>query len=129
MIRVVLVDDEAAVRRGVRLRLDLEPDIAVVGESGDPFSACALVSSLAADVLVLDIEMPGLDGLTVASRLAASGPRAGVVILSLHDDEATRAAATAAGASAFVSKTSNDNVLVESIRHAARTAQERTTGD
>jgi two-component system response regulator DegU len=129
MIRVVLVDDDPSVRRGIRLRLELEPDIRVVGECGDatglPGSGCLVT----ADAVVLDIELPGHGGgIAATARLREALPRVPVIILTLHDDERTRADALAAGAAAFVSKTSDDSVLVNAIRQAAGAAANPSAG-
>ena len=123
-IRVILVDDETSVRKGVRLRLELEPDIEVVGEAADGPSAIHLAVLATPNVAVVDIEMPGEDGVAATAALRRTAPDTRVVILSLHDDDRTQARALAAGASAFVSKTGIDGELVECIRRAARAAHE-----
>ena len=123
-IRVILVDDEASVRKGVRLRLELEPDIEVVGEAADGPAAIDLVGLARPAVAVIDVEMPGQDGMAATAAIRSMAPGTYVVILSIHDDDRTQARALAAGAAAFVSKTSIDGALVESIRRAAQSAQE-----
>ena len=67
MIRLVLVDDQAAVRQGLRMRLLLEPDIAVIGEANSGKEALALVQQLCPDVVLMDIEMPDMDGISAAA--------------------------------------------------------------
>ena len=123
-IRVILVDDEARVRKGVRLLLELEPDIEVVGEAADGRTAIEVAHTARPHVAVLDIEMPGQDGIAVAAAMRRSLPGTAVVILSLHDDDRTRARALESGAAAFVCKTASDGVLVESIRRAAAPTQQ-----
>jgi DNA-binding NarL/FixJ family response regulator len=119
MIRVLLIDDEASVRRGVRFQLGLEADIEVVGEASDGLHASDLALSLSADVAVVDVGLPSLDGLAVASAIRAAAPGTRVVILTIHDDERTKCRSYEAGASAFVSKRATGSALVDSIRRAA----------
>jgi DNA-binding NarL/FixJ family response regulator len=118
MIRLLLVDDQPNIRRGLRMRLGLEPDIEVVGEAADGASALKLARLVAPDVVVMDVEMPGMDGIAATSQLRAGAPHCSVVILSLYDDATTRARAAEAGACAFVAKTRMDEALVEAIRTA-----------
>src|SRR3712207_1394256 len=104
-IRLLLVDDEPRGRAGLRVCLGLEPDIRVVGETGDGVEAMSLARALRPDVVLMDVDLPGLDGLTAAARLRAEGGCDGsVVILSLHDDSANRERASRAGCAAFVGK-------------------------
>jgi DNA-binding NarL/FixJ family response regulator len=120
MIRLLLVDDQPAVRRGLLMRLHLEPDIQVVGEASTGREALRLAQSLAPDVVLMDVEMPEMDGIeaTAALRLAVS--QSAVVILSIHDDAQTRGRAQAAGAVAFVEKRGATDSLLAAIRQAAR---------
>jgi DNA-binding NarL/FixJ family response regulator len=118
-IRVVLADDQPAIRQGLRLRLGLEPDIEIVGEAADGSDAVALAATLHPDVVVMDVTMPRLDGISATSQLLAQTPTSAVVILSLHDDEATRTRARHAGAAAFVAKHDADRLLLAAIREAA----------
>lgn len=118
MIRVVLVDDEPNVRRGLKMRLELTKEMAVVGESGNGETALALIHELQPDVVVMDIELPGQDGLTLTGRLCAEKPCPAIVILSMHDHAETRARARQAGAASFVSKHEKTSVLLQSIRDA-----------
>jgi len=123
-IRLLLVDDEPAILRGLRMRLALEPDVEVVGEAGDGVTALEQVQRLAPQVVLMDIEMPGLDGIAATSELSARPAAPAVVMLSMHDDAATVARALAAGAAAFVAKHSIDAVLLTAIRQAARGEEE-----
>jgi DNA-binding NarL/FixJ family response regulator len=118
MIRILLVDDQPNIRRGLRMRLGLEPDIEVVGEAGDGEAALRLAHIVSPDVVIMDVEMPVMDGITATTELRARAPRCSVVVLSLYDDAATRARAAAAGACAFVAKTKMDETLVDAIRTA-----------
>jgi DNA-binding NarL/FixJ family response regulator len=117
-IRVLLVDDEAPVLRGLRMRLALEPDISVVGEARNGCAAVELAHHLRPDVVLMDICMPVMDGITATRSLAARSPRPAVVVLSIHDDHATVSRARNAGAAAFVAKHRMDDGLVTAIRRA-----------
>ena len=120
MIRLLLVDDQPTVRRGLLMRLHLEPDIQIVGEASTGREALRLAQSLAPDVVLMDVEMPEMDGIeaTAALRLAVS--QSAVVILSIHDDAQTRGRAQAAGAVAFVEKRGATDSLLAAIRQAAQ---------
>ena len=116
MIKILLADEEARIRRGVRMRLLLEPDFVVVGETNDGWEALQLVRELRPDVVVMSIRLQGLDGLSVTERLHRDIPDCAVVILSLYDDLATRERTTLVGAAAFVSKQNPDGELIAAIR-------------
>ena len=119
MIRVLLVDDEELVRSGLRLILSTEPDLEVVAEAADGEQALALVELHQPDVVMLDIRMPGLDGIEVARRLAASGSPARVVVLTTFDNDDYVYGALRAGASGFLLKDAPATHLVSAIRAAA----------
>lgn len=121
MIHILLVDEVASVRQGVRMRLALEPDLVVVGEAGNGAEALQLVAKLQPDVVVTGIRFPELDGITMTARLRLNFPNCAVVILSLYDDAFNRERALQAGAAFFVSKQESDTILVEAIRLAATT--------
>ena len=120
MIRVLLVDDQAAVRKALRGRFRLEPDLTVVGEAGSGKEALTLVESVTPDVVVMDIEMPQMGGLEAITALRRVAPQSAVVILSIYADAPTRAQAQAAGAVAFVEKRETVDVLLSAIRQAAK---------
>lgn len=119
MIRVVLVDDERLVRRGLQMHLALEPDLVVIGEAGNGQEAIELVQAVAPDVVVMDITMPGLDGIATTACLRETMPSAAVIILTLHGDADTRARAGEAGAAAFVEKEGGIESLLKAIRAVA----------
>ena len=119
-IQVLLVDDEPKVLRGLRMRLGLEADIRVVGEAADGATGVDLASLLSPDVVLMDVNMPVLDGIAATRELIARVPQAAVVILSLHDDNGTIDRALAAGAVAFVAKQQMDGDLIGAIRDAAQ---------
>ncbi len=118
-IRLLLVDDEARVRQGLRMCMAGEPDFDVIGEAKEGAEALALASELHPDVVVLDVRMYGLDGLAAARELSATEPGIRLVILSMQDDTATRREAIASGASAFVGKEEGIARLFEVIRDVA----------
>jgi DNA-binding NarL/FixJ family response regulator len=122
-IRVLLVDDEARVLRGLRMLLGLEGDIAVVGEAADGAKAVDLAGVLSPDVVLMDVKLPVMDGITATRELGTRLPRTAVVMLSLHDDRETIERAFAAGAVAFVGKQQMDGDLLGAIRMAAGTAK------
>jgi DNA-binding NarL/FixJ family response regulator len=98
------------------MRLDIEPDVAIVGETGKAVEALYLAQALDPDVIVVDIEMRGAEGATLVERLRAVAPEAAVVVLTLRGDKATRARAEEAGAHAFLEKHGGATVLLQTIR-------------
>jgi DNA-binding NarL/FixJ family response regulator len=124
VVRILLVDDQAAVRDGLRMRLELEPDLTIVGEARDGIEAVALAQALVPDVVVMDVEMPGGDGIGAARQLQAKSPAMAVVMLTIHGDSTTQARAREAGAVAFVEKRAAIDVLLAEIRGAAERAAE-----
>lgn len=120
MIRLVLVDDQATVRNGLMMRLLLEPDITVVGEASNGKEALALVQQLRPDVVLMDIEMSDMDGITASVALHTVIPQTAVVMLSIHSDRTTRARAFAAGAVAFIEKRGSALELISAIRQASQ---------
>ena len=119
MIRLLVVDDQPAVRRGLRVRFHLEPDMQVVGEASTGREALTLAQTLAPDVVLMDIEMPGMDGIEATAALRTIVPQSAVVILSIHSERQTRIRAQAAGAVAFVEKRGTTDTLLAAIRQAA----------
>ena len=119
MIRVLLVDDQTVVRRALRERFHLEADMQVVGEASTGREALNLAQTLTPDVVLMDIEMPDMDGIEATAALRRVVPQSAVVILSIHDDAQTRGRAQAAGAVAFVEKRGATDTLLAAIRQAA----------
>ncbi|RZS63369.1 LuxR family two component transcriptional regulator [Agromyces ramosus] len=121
MIRVLVVDDQALVRAGFRTILDSEDGIEVVGEAADGAAAVTAVTELAPDVVCMDVQMPGMDGLEATRRItadAASG--AAVLVLTTFNREDYLFAALEAGASGFLLKNSSPEQLIEAVQVVAR---------
>lgn len=117
-IRVLLADDHAMVREGVRLCLEGMGDIAVVGEADDGYQAVRLVGELQPDVAVLDVTMPRLNGIEALRQIKRDHPGTAVVVLSMHDNEAYVIQALQAGASGYVLKRTAATELGTAIRAA-----------
>src|SRR5262249_42014383 len=118
MIKVLLAEDHETVREGLRLLLDGQPDMKVVAEAGNGRRAVEQARALKPDVVVLDVTMPGMNGLAAAKVLHASLPSIAVVALTRHDDQAYLEELIAAGASAYVLKQSSSSELLKAIRAA-----------
>jgi len=116
MIKILLVDDDPNIRRGVRMNLALEPDFSVVGEADDGWEALRLARELQPDIVVMDIRLPSLDGLSAAERLRQFQPQCAVIILTLYDEPSNRKHAEQIGAAAFIAKQKTDDKLVNVIR-------------
>ena len=118
-IRLLLVDDRPAIRKGLRIWLALEPNMEVVGEASDGAEAISLARALRPDVVLMDVEMPGMDGISATAALRQVVPQSAVVILTLYDDAATRTRAREAGAAAFIAKHRMEETLLAEIQRAA----------
>ena len=119
-VRVLLVDDQPMVRRGLAMRLEIEPDIEVSGEAADGTGALDATAAHAPDVVIMDVRMEGVDGIEATAALRLAYPEVAVVVLTLQDDAETRERAEAAGASGFVGKHEPEGLLVEEIMRSAR---------
>lgn len=129
MIRVLIADGQAEVRRGLHMRLAIEPDMTVVGETGKAGEALKLAQALQPDVVVVDVGMRGADGAKIVQRLRAAAPAAAVVVLTLHGDEDACLEAQAAGATAFLEKVSGAAELLEAIRTGVRSSSPRRSAE
>jgi DNA-binding NarL/FixJ family response regulator len=119
-IRVVVADDQMLVRGGFRMILDARDDIEVVGEAGDGDEAVRIVTRLEPDVVLMDVRMPGVDGLEATRRLVDGGSGSRIVILTTFDVDEYVFAALRAGASGFMLKDVRPDELVEGVRVVAR---------
>lgn len=122
MIRVLIADDQPLIRGGVRGVLDLEDDLLVVGEVGDGESAVSSARTERADIVLMDIRMPGLDGVEATRRIRADERLAGVrvIILTTFETDDNVAAAIHAGASGFLGKGATPDEIVGAIRTVAQ---------
>ncbi len=118
-LRVFLADDHAVLREGLRVLVNLQPDMECVGEAPDGRAALARVSELRPDVAVLDVSMPGLNGLEAAERIKACCPAVKLVTLTRHSDNGYLQQLLKAGVSGYVLKQSPSNVLLTAIRAVA----------
>ena len=118
-VRVVLVDDEAMVRVGLRMVLTAEPDIEVVGEAADGGAAVGVVAQTAPDVVLMDVRMPEVDGIEGARRVLAQSPDVKVVVLTTFDEDEYVEAALRAGVSGFLLKVAPPERLIEAVRTVA----------
>jgi DNA-binding NarL/FixJ family response regulator len=116
MIRVLIVDGRPSVRQGLRMQLLLEPDLEVIGEAASGEEALALVPQVQPDVVLMDVKMPGMDGIPATRGVRAIRPQSTIVLLSLYDDARLKAEAQAAGAAAFVGKQEDIALLLTAIR-------------
>jgi DNA-binding NarL/FixJ family response regulator len=119
-IRVMVVDDHDLFRDGIASVLRAQADIEVVGEAGDGLEALVLAQSLRPDVILLDINMPGTDGIEAAQLIAAEVPTCRIVMLTMRDEDDRIVAAIRSGASGYLLKTIRGQQLVEMVRAAAR---------
>jgi DNA-binding NarL/FixJ family response regulator len=115
-VRVLVADDHAIVRKGLRAAIEEDPAMKVVGESGDGESALAMIGQLHPDIAVLDIDMPRLDGLGVARELRRKGLETSILFLTLHTDEDLFRAAIELGCRGYLLKDSATQEIVASLR-------------
>jgi len=118
-IRIVLADDHKLMRSGLRVLLEQQPDLTVMGEASDGREAVALVASQRPDVLVMDIGMPSLNGIEAAAQITQSNPEAAIVMLSMHSDESYVLRALKAGAKGYLLKDSAEADLIRAVRAVA----------
>jgi two-component system, NarL family, response regulator NreC len=119
VIRALVVDDHAVVRAGIKLLLEREEDIEVVGEAGNAQDAVFDVRALKPDVVLLDVVMPGQSGIEVLPSLLKESPATKVLVLSMQDDPSYVREAFAAGASGYVLKEAADEEVVAAVREIA----------
>ncbi|MFE2429505.1 response regulator [Streptomyces sp. NPDC059373] len=115
-IRVLLVDDHQVVRRGLRTFLEVQPDIEVVGEAGDGDEGVLRAQELSPDVILMDVKMPGTDGITALRRLREEGSQARVLVVTSFTEQRTVVPALRAGAAGYVYKDVDPDALAGAIR-------------
>ena len=120
MIRLLLVDDQALFREGLRTLLSLHEDLQVVGEAGNGLEALAAADALRPDVVLMDLRMPVLDGVAATRRLLAAHPASRVIVVTTFDDDERVLDGLRAGAVGYLLKDVSSDKLVEAIRAAAR---------
>lgn len=122
LIRVVLADDHAVLRAGLRMLVGSQPDMTVVAEAADADSALEQVTAFQPDVLVLDLAMPGGGSIEAIEKIRSASPKTRVLVLSMHDESSYLRAVIAAGGSGYVTKRAADTELLTAIRsvHAGR---------
>jgi two-component system response regulator NreC len=118
-VRVLVVDDHAVVRAGLRLLIDREPSMVVIDEAADANEAIFRVIEHKPDVLLIDVTLPGESGIQAIPKLLAASPDTKILVLSMHDDPRYVREAFAAGASAYVLKEAADAEVVAAIREVA----------
>ena len=118
-IRVLLAEDHLTVRQGVRLLLDAQPDVEVVGEAGDGRTALRLARELAPDVVLMDVSMPEMNGLRATEEMRGACPGVRVVALTRHTERGYMQQFLQAGAAGYVLKQSDPAVLLQAVRAVA----------
>ncbi len=119
-VQVVLADDQGMIRSGLRALLESAPDIQVVGEAGDGAAAVALAEAHQPDVVLMDIRMPGFDGIEATRQIRTRHPGVAVIVLTTYDVDEYVVAAVRAGAVGFLLKDGDADDLIQAVRLAAR---------
>jgi DNA-binding NarL/FixJ family response regulator len=119
-MRLLVADDHGIMRSGLRLLLDRQPDMEVVGEAADGIEAVALALRERPDICILDVAMPRMTGLEATVEIRAHAPEVAVLVLSMHDDERYLFEALKAGAAGYVLKREADQALVKAVRAVGR---------
>lgn len=120
MVRILVADDHAVVRHGLRQLLTLDPEFDVVGEAKNAWEVIERLRQGGVDVLLTDMTMPGLSGIDLIRRVRAEAPGVPVLVLSMHADTQIAARAIRAGAHGYMTKDSEPEALIEAIRQVAR---------
>ncbi len=119
-VRVLLADDHPLFRSGLRALLGAEDGMTVVAEATSGAQAVELASTAAPDVVLMDLQMPGLSGIEATRRLVAAQPNVGVLIVTMHEDDHSVFAAMRAGAKGYVLKDTDEECMLDAIRAIAR---------
>lgn len=119
MITVLLVDDQRLVRAGLRMLIDATPDLEVIGEAADGVAAIRAAAELSPDLILMDLRMPGLDGVAATEQIVGARPSAKVLVLTTFDDDEHLFPALAAGAAGYLIKDTEPSELLAAIRRTA----------
>jgi DNA-binding NarL/FixJ family response regulator len=119
MIKVMIADDHKMFRQGLRMLFEMEPDIKIVGEARDGIEAEQLAESLRPDVILMDINMPGLDGMEATRRILKTRPDAAIIILTMFREDEHVFQAIRAGAHGYVLKDADSNEVMKAVRAVA----------
>jgi DNA-binding NarL/FixJ family response regulator len=122
-IRILIADDQVHVRRELSTLLQLTPGLEIAGEAANGLEAVRQAEEIKPDVVLMDLAMPGLDGIEATRQIVERGLARGVVVLTIHSHAAARQGAAQAGASAFIEKGTDIAALIEAIRRAAESTQ------
>ena len=120
MIKILIADDHFIIRQGLRLILETESDLELVGEASDGAEALRLCADLKPDVVLMDLRMPNMDGLTAIEKLRVTQPEIAVIILTTFNEDDLMLRGLQAGARGYLLKDTNRTVLFDTIRAAAR---------
>ncbi len=118
--RIFLVDDHPLMRKGLAMTLEAEPDFEVVGQADDAEQALAVFDDVAPDLAIVDVSLPGMNGLELVKHLVARDPDVRVLVVSRHDEALYAERAVRAGAKGYVSKLEADDQIVQAVRHVLR---------
>ncbi len=124
-IRIVIADDMEETRKSLKVMLSFADDLEVVGEASDGEEALKLVKELKPDVVLVDINMPNIDGISVSKKLVQENPGIGIVAISIQGDEEYERALKKIGVDAFLVKPFSSSRLIETVREAARKRGEK----
>ncbi len=120
-IRLLIADDHALVRSGLRSMLRREPDIEIVGEARNGREAVELCRSLRPDLVLMDVRMPDMDGLEATRTIKREHPKTGVLMVTMHENRDYMLEATKAGAAGYVLKDASRNEFLSAVRHVVDT--------
>lgn len=120
MIKVLIADDHAIVRAGLRTLIESDPDLELAGEAAGGYEAIELINKSEPDILVLDISMPDMDGIAVTKMLKSMGKNVRILILTIHEDKALLREAIKSGASGYILKNVAEKELISAIKIVMR---------
>ena len=117
-IRLLLVDDHEIVRSGLKMLLESQPDISIIGEAGSGMQAIEIVNRLSPDVVVMDITLPDISGIETTKRIKRAHPEVAIIALTIHEDEQYFFEMLKAGAAGYVPKRAASEDLIQAVRSA-----------